>query len=96
LPCYICDLKEGDIAIVEYLDESRKHTFGSSSGTFSKGVHTIYIHGLSYRDLNIISLTKPNEALNGTGRKTSFKVLALVGNTFDSERLTYGVKNYVK
>jgi len=82
LPCYAKDLIEGDIAIVQR--DSDDYT------------HTVYIYKRSGAgDLNMISLTSRASHWDSLNRVTeSFKVLALLGNSFDDKRVTYVVKRY--
>lgn len=82
LPCYARDLIEGDLAII--LD-------------VHKAERTVYIHsqGTSDSYLCMVSLDKKGSYwidINSTRER--LPVLALLGNAFNEERITYGVKKY--
>lgn len=80
LPCYTKDLIEGDLAVVD---------MGSSHG-----IHTVYILCRTEGNLDMLSLTEPSTYWSTTHFTSQPEVLALLSNTFDSERATYGVEQY--
>jgi len=82
LPCYVRDLIEGDIAVIKQL----------------QGTTTVYVFSGVGRRISMTSLSHKEKYWHCTKDRgiDDIEVLALIGNTFDSERLTYGVKRYVK
>ena len=87
LPCYAKDLIEGDIVVVEVNQKPTNYiwyVFESQQG----GDNT---------HLAAVCLTHKGKYWDLSGHiSKDIEVVALLGNAFDSERLTYGVKKYVK
>ena len=78
LPCYAKDLIEGDIAVINYSGE----------------IEIVFIHSQRSEDNNcMVSLTKKHGYWTDIS-DNKCEVLALLGNSFDNKRVTYGVKRY--
>ena len=86
LPCYAKDLIEGDIAVVEVNQKPTNYTwyvFDSQRNAPYRLAAVCLTHKGKYWDLS-------------SHFSKDIKVVALLGNAFDSERLTYRVKRYTK
>jgi len=88
LPCYTDQLIEGDIAVVKVSNRASTHytwyVFDTQDGGDTVHLAAVCLtHKGKYWDIN-------NSAVS------NMRVVALLGNAFDSERLTYGVQKYVK
>jgi len=88
LPCYARDLIEGDIAVIKVNNSTPTYytwyVFDSQDGSDRLHLAAVCLtHKGKYWDME----RSPSSEL---------EVVALLGNAFNSERLTYGVKRYVK
>lgn len=76
LPCYVLQLEVGDIAIIDYC-----HTY-----------HTVFVVSglMNGQDRVMVSLTKRDYVWSDL-QDNDIEIKALLGNTYDEKRITYGV-----